>query len=596
MLKALYDYAHQHELVLPEGYVNKTIKAYIVLTTDGRFVGVDMGGKAPVACPDIGSMANSRDKCNPLAEKRSIVASNESGEKIQFFRQMLKEGARYEPMLGLCTQALENEDVLSQICTELDRQKVKSSDRISFCVGEKRILDSKLIREWWDEFRKSFSKTNTAANQICLITGEYISPIATVPPINGLAHVGGHQRGDALICFDKTAFCSYGLKQAANASVSEKAMGAVKAALDHLLQSAPVLAGMKFVHWYDCPMQDEEDVLLNLFKDEWDGKEDDEESRESQTDAYVEEEKARRVVLSPIYGMRSPSLTSVYHILLLTGVNGRVMIRRYERGSYEELQRRLNAWFEDISLCSSNGGGVAKTHKLFTMLIRLLKKQKLDTNIPERMGKELAGVTPAILIAILTGGVLPDSVAVRALSFIRSQMLEASDQKWRPPDTIACQWLKAWLCRREKQSGEVVTMAYYNSKHPSKAYHCGRMVAVYTWIQKLAMPQVNTGITERYYASASQVPALVLGTLSRMSTYHLTKIEKPSYKTYLEGILRDVACALGDEIPQVLTPEEQAYFALGYYQQWAMMQAQKKKTSDENSNTTDDDETKEMEE
>ena len=45
----------------------------------------------------------------------------------------------------------------------------------------------------------------------------------TVPPVNGLAVVGGHARGDALICFDKSAFCSYDQKKSVNAPVSENA-------------------------------------------------------------------------------------------------------------------------------------------------------------------------------------------------------------------------------------------------------------------------------------------------------------------------------------------------------------------------------------
>lgn len=81
----------------------------------------------------------------------------------------------------------------------------------------------------------------------CPITGRPTIPTATVPPISGLSVVGGHAQGDALICFDKDAFCSYGLKQAANAPVSEEAFAGVKAALDELLKGAPVLAGMKFV-------------------------------------------------------------------------------------------------------------------------------------------------------------------------------------------------------------------------------------------------------------------------------------------------------------------------------------------------------------
>src|SRR5699024_3211382 len=77
--------------------------------------------------------------------------------------------------------------------------------------------------------------------------------------------VGGHARGDALICFDKDAFCSYGLKQAANAPVSEEAFAGVKAALDDLLADAPILAGMEFVHWYDRPLEEEEDPLGQIF-------------------------------------------------------------------------------------------------------------------------------------------------------------------------------------------------------------------------------------------------------------------------------------------------------------------------------------------
>ena len=71
MLKALYDYARQNDLVLPAGFVQKTVKAYIWLSAKGTFLDVTEGGTFP--CPDIGSLANGPDKCNPLAEKRSVI-------------------------------------------------------------------------------------------------------------------------------------------------------------------------------------------------------------------------------------------------------------------------------------------------------------------------------------------------------------------------------------------------------------------------------------------------------------------------------------------------------------------------------------------
>ena len=134
----------------------------------------------------------------------------------------------------------------------------------------------------------------------------------------------------------------------------------------------------------------------------------------------------------------------------------------------------------------------------------------------------------------------------------------------------------AWLCRREreKHQKEVLSLEY-NEKHPEPAYHCGAMVAVYGAIQNYAMPDVNASLIDRYYASAIQTPALVLGQLSRMSNYHLNKL--PEWRRDELSELRDqTACAIGDTIPAVLLPEQQAYFALGYYQMCANLNKMEK--------------------
>ena len=110
----------------------------------------------------------------------------------------------------------------------------------------------------------------------------------------------------------------------------------------------------------------------------------------------------------------------------------------------------------------------------------------------------------------------------------------------------------------------------YNEKHPEPAYHCGALVAVYGEIQRLAMKDVNASIIDRYYASAIQTPALVLGQLSKLSNHHIDKLSQPRRKEYAE--LRDrTACAIGNLIPTVLRPEQQSYFALGYYQMGAKL-------------------------
>ena len=584
MLRELYDYAVREQLTLPPGYVNKNVRAYVSLTRDGAFLGIMPGGEK-VPCPDIGSMANSASKCNLFAEKRCILfprdtaASNgrtereQTAAKTAYFRQAMEAAAEVEPRLLLCLRAMEDPDTAAAVTTELDRQKLKAAHVISFMVDGVSILEFPAVRSWWEAFRQRFCPQGERAP--CLITGQLTVPLATVPPVSGLSVVGGHARGDALICFDKDAFCSYGLKQAANAPVSEEAFAGVKAALDDLLADAPILAGMKFVHWYDRPLEEEEDPLGQIFAgvliDE-----DAEEDAETLPPAANPSEARRQadtLIRSVKTGEAVHELPHLYNILLLSGVKGRVMIRSYQQGNYQELTANLQQWEQDLALTNSSGTGRMRPVKLAARLIHLIARQNSDQNIFDRLAKELAGLTPAIIQAILNGTRFPDPVISRALAYIRSQMFSSSEveQTRKVPDPLACQWLKACLCRLEREvyNKEALSVEY-NENHPEPAYHCGALVAVYGAIQRYAMPDVNASLIDRYYASASQTPALVLGQLARMSNYHISKLER--LRGYFSNLRDRVACAIGPVIPTVLHPEQQAYFALGYYQMCAQME------------------------
>ena len=109
-------------------------------------------------------------------------------------------------------------------------------------------------------------------------------------------------------------------------------------------------------------------------------------------------------------------------------------------------------------------------------------------------------------------------------------------------------------------------MEAYNLHLRNAAYHCGGLMAVYAAIQRTAMPDVNTGIVERYYASAIQMPALVIGQLSSRSNHHLEKIENGWLADKYREKLQEISVALGTSSPATLNLEQQSYFALGYYQ------------------------------
>ena len=582
MLKALYDYAINNGLTLPAGFINKTVKGYIILSSDGTYHGIDLSDdKIGLPTPDIGSLANGTEKSNLLVEKISVVRPDTPSNKSKFFMDGLSSAAALEPRIAACVTALSREDLVEAIRKDITAHRMAPSDRRSFTVDGIPIVSMPKVLDWWIVFRQQFIR-DSAARQRCLITGELITPVATTPKIKGLHKVGGHAGGDSLVCFDKAAFTSYGLKQAANAPVSEEAISAVKSALDALLKDAPVLAGMKFVHWYDGPITPMQDIVtrtlcttIGEYDDENEDELDEEEKEQLKKEAILSAKKDADALVNSVKQGEQPFLPACsYHILLLTGVGGRVMVRRYQHGTYEDLYHNLKLWWQDIAMEDLNGTGWLKHRKLSAMLIRLLKRQKSESKVFDRMGKELAGVTPAVLVAILNGSPLPDTVAARALSYIRSGMVDADEeQKNIPvPDSICCQWLKVWLIRKRRRDHlEEIDMTCYHADHPEQSYHCGALTALYGYIQSKAMPDVNTGVIQRYYASASQKPALVLGQMERLATHHLAKLKSKWMAKVMSDKLAEVYVAVGDSLPKSLNLEQQAYFALGYRQMQAQL-------------------------
>lgn len=581
MLKALYDYARRMNLMLPAGYAEKPIKAFLCLTGDGRFSGVRMDETNAFRCPDIGSLANGTDKSNLLAEKYSVIFPPEPTPKSRFFREGMKDFGKIEPLAEVCWKALENPQCCADMAAALEQHKIKPSDRVSFLVESTYLVECPTVEIWWQDYRQQFQKSVKEDDlSLCLITGEPTTPMSTVPKSTGLAVVGGHPSGDALICFDKPAFCSYGLKKSANAPVSEEAFAQVKVALDTLLKGAPPLAGMKFVHWYDKPRPSMDPLTLifgNLLSEEDEAEEEETEilSPEDEKFAAIQARRdADRLVESIESGQAVTDLPNRYFILLLSGAGGRVIVRQFSQGSYEELKTNLDRWYADLELINQHGSRILKPVKLAARLIRLLKRQNNNKKVFDRLQDELPGLTTSIFHVIVHGTRLPDSVAVRALQNIRSQMLteEPDGKGLMVPDPISCQWLKVWLIRNQK---EAFLMPEYNPNHPSPAYQIGAMVAVYAALQQRAYPDVNVTVVQRFFASAQQTPALVLGRLAKMSTHHLAKLENPVAKAY-ESKLADISVRIGDRIPTVLELSEQSLFALGYYQMTAAMNQERR--------------------
>lgn len=120
---------------------------------------------------------------------------------------------------------------------------------------------------------------------------------------------------------------------------------------------------------------------------------------------------------------------------------------------------------------------------------------------------------------------------------------------------------------------------YLNPDHPAEAYHCGRLLAVFSNLQHAALGDVGAGVVQRYYAAASQTPGLILGRLVSNARNHLAKLE-PGLAFWYEGKIADVMSRLYDGAPRILDLEGQGLFALGYYQQLAALRAGSKNATE----------------
>lgn len=643
MLQELYNYALDHQLTVLPGFKPKKIKAYVCLDRQAQFLGIDSPPDVPVQCPDLGSLAQGPDKCNLLVEKALIPLSEEKPKKRAFFLQALADGAAVEPLFDVLRTALTCPDTVKDINNALEqtqknekmKMKIKPSDIIGYKVDGQALEGLASYRSWWSAYAaEQRGAAKNTRQERCLITGELTEPLRTAPKVAGLRAVGGHSSGDAVICFDKDAFCSYGKEQGANAPVSEAAMAAVNAALDDLLnrQKAPALSGAKWLHWYKCSLpQEVPDYLDDLFSI-WGSDSESEDAADNGSQAATDDktaaesdvaqlsiaemlateapatespaaeepstagaetlqsitarQRADALLQSPFSGQMPADLSdNEYYILSLSGAAGRVMVRGWQQGSFAQLQQAMQAWWDDLALISPDGRSLLRRPRLGQLSIRLLK-QPTSSNLGEQMSKELAGLQPRLIASILNQTPLPDQVAAKALQTIRSKMLRSddSDTKSEPlPDARACQLLKVWLLRRHTtDKGGPAMQPELNAEYSSAAYHCGRLMAVFAAIQSAALGNVGAGVLQRYYTSASCTPALVLGRLSALCQHHLSKLDNPALAGYYEKLLGEIAQKIKMPLPATLDLRGQSEFALGYYQQRAALFAPRK-----NNNNTD---------
>jgi CRISPR-associated protein Csd1 len=581
MLLALVEYAERQLPDAEPGFKTREVRWSIELSADGRFLGiVPLGdgkrGQDQPRCPDMHGM-NAGGKSHFLVETAQTVAlyfkPNEDEKKIanaetkhNFFVDLLHKASTELPELEPLTRVLADESQLALIRDALDEHKAKPTDWVGWRVNGHDPRENPAVQAWWREWRrndlnKQVDKNDTVSDtphgdMLCLLTGKSVKPLPTHPKITGLAGVGGLGTGDVMVGFDKAAFGSYGLDQSANAAMDPEAVQKYVDGLNDLIRNHSRKLGNSLVaHWFKEQVPVEDDPLAFLY--EYEGVE------QSEAAALGA---ARRLLDSIRSGKRAELGNNRYYALTLSGAAGRVMVRDWMEGSFEELVRNVAAWFDDLSIAARDGKGLAPDPKFMAVCGALVRDLK-----------DLPAPTVATLWKTAVQKLpIPQPLMAQALARFRAEVV---DKDQLPFNHARMGLIKAYFVRL-KPGGDPTMTAYLNPDHPSAAYHCGRLLAVLANLQRAALGDVGAGVVQRYYAAFSQTPGLILGRLISNARNHLGKLDEGRANWYEERIA-EVMSRLKDNAPRILDLEGQGLFALGYYQQLAALRAGNKNNATE---------------
>ena len=398
---------------------------------------------------------------------------------------------------------LQSRENLDEINQALKEAGAKSNESATFMVNGRYPLESGSWHGWWNRWWNENCPLKLGGVQaLDLISGQASQPLLSHYKVSGLAGIGGQPTGDALISFDKEAFQSYGLQSSANAAVSAQSAIAYSESLNHLIRkTGRNLAGIKVVHWFKERLKQAEDDIFSLSIEGM-----------GNDDSLTAQDKAQKLLQAIRTGQRPDLGNNRYYAMSLSGAAGRVMLRDWMEGSFEELAASIDAWFKELSIVRKEGDGLAKEPKLIAVLSATVRD--LDEIAPPQ-------VASLYRCAIERGQPFPRWALAKTVLRSRADVLRGESPRYTRMGLI-----KACLIRTSNHKGGEQLSPYLNEEHPEPAYHCGRLMAVYAALQRSALGDVGAGVVQRFYAAASVTPALILGRVARMSQFHLNKLDR----------------------------------------------------------------------
>ena len=436
--------------------------------------------------------------------------------------------------------------------------------------GKPRFLHQRpAAREIWLEHLDVGESTRA----MCMISG-LSAPIARVHPAIKIS--GTRVANLSIVAFNQDAFTSYGKEQGDNAPISTAAAFAYTTMLNELARvgsrNIVRIGDATVVFWAETP--EAEAIVRGLF----DPPPPDEEGEAAVVrDVLAEMAKGRPIEQA------APAIDSAtrFYVLGLSPNAARLSVRFWHETTFGELAERFQQHWEDLALDplpGTPGPGVSRLiYHLSPTSQRMGKKPWEITSQPR-----LAKIAGDLTRAIVTGMPYPAVLLTENLIRFRTDQ-DVTDELTgrvvhRAMSQVRVSMIKACLVRHERVTARIVPMSATDvALHDRQAAQLGRLFALLERAQSAALGNINSNIRDKYYGSASSIPAVVFPFLLKNYRNHLSLlrkgrgaswIKKPKELAYWIDIqVSEVVARLENGWPTNLGYRDQGWFAIGYYKE-----------------------------
>lgn len=432
---------------------------------------------------------------------------------------------------------------------QLYKEDLLKGRNLIFSYNGTYLQDLPGVQEVWQ--RHLLEKNDDLMGR-CMVTGKKDFIAVLHPHIKWVE--GIKQVPAPLVSFKEPSFRSFDKEQGMNAPIGEYAANAYGEALKHLIEK------MSFKQYIGdtavlCYAIDGNDGYGSAFDEFLFGVE----------GTYTEQELKDMVIQicegkCIDYNQEQLDPSMQFCILGIEPNNGRLFVRFFFSGSFGMFVKRIQCHQERLEIDRLKGN--SKTNISIKRILKETCKRSKKNSLEDEKKSDNKEKSTRILERELVRAVLNNTnYPVTLINAIDARI--RVDHKI---NDVRAAIIKAYYLKNHNVyvPKEVLTVGL-NTETDNIAYNLGRLFAVLEKIQQVANPEIATTINDRFFRSASAMPAMTFPSLINLAKKHLSKINsglRVHYERQIGGIMEKI-----EDFPATLNMPQRGAFQLGYYHQ-----------------------------